>query len=919
MPRLILLGFFVLLTSDISSAANCPDAGVVVVASVFTTLAVVLIVLGVLGFLLWKRRKDISKPEKHKLKNGESVPSSPENTFAYSNSAFEKDLEAGEGIDGYVPKGDKNENQRLNEADRDLAKKTWSSLPGSNINYVRQRKSSLGSLDRSSYGNGFMLDSSVEVHLTSQDFIGLGFNIAGSMRDGIFVSQVHNRGPANESGKFKVGDRIMSVTVSFENMVYEDALTILSYASPYPVKVTLQKEPQLPKNRKLSDVRTNLNHPLYRSHSIENLKSYSHDNNFHPRRAASEMRYDKKNSPSNKNIYRGGSESSIIEEGNGNAALNFDNDDVFNTTPSPSKVNAIVHNESPKSNIDDVDSTIPNSTLDINIDKLGSETENRAPDHEFTDPFENLTEQDKLDVLRLTYADPTAVPFEAQQQSSSQVEQRSAPVKPERKKKSSSSTPSNSGDFSSLVGMATVVNETQQQDVLPPPLEAPPPVPTDELNTTLEEETIQPEVKSRNINISSEKIQFESIEPINLDSSVISVDKTIVGDESFEEFTDNDKTLVASTPQIKRSESSSSSSSSDDSVEEETFTATQIEKESRLPRNSYVFDEGQSNKVVSSLKSESNMLTNDQVGDSDEKESENMIKVPEVDDDFEKDLPSLDMNLNFDTDSVLFKESFPSRNEKENLNGISYDISVTELDAMGKKAFDEELQKNESLNKNSGIAFEIRDDFTTGETRITNRVHRTSSYDVRLLNSSERVIENEISSQRPTSFKREISGTDGKEVGLDWSGKRLVRSGSFSEIPQDDSVNDWTEDKTLQDDSLIEEHIKEDSKSPVMKQLTRATLVTSNSNPGNDNYSDDSDTRCASLSSNDTSDDNQEDGRSYDRRTNNDDDGLGSSPEDIPKKIMEYSNDFIKPVENHNEIEQTSTITLDIGEDDEEC
>lgn len=43
------------------------------------------------------------------------------------------------------------------------------------------------------------------VWLQSQDFIGLGFNIAGSMRDGIYVSQVHNRGPAVESGKFKLG------------------------------------------------------------------------------------------------------------------------------------------------------------------------------------------------------------------------------------------------------------------------------------------------------------------------------------------------------------------------------------------------------------------------------------------------------------------------------------------------------------------------------------------------------------------------------------------------------------------------------------------------------------------------------------------------------------------------------------------
>jgi len=56
----------------------------------------------------------------------------------------------------------------------------------------------------------------VEVYMTSQDFIGLGFHIAGSMRDGIYVSKVHNRGPANESGQFKVGkymeDFIIPVT-----------------------------------------------------------------------------------------------------------------------------------------------------------------------------------------------------------------------------------------------------------------------------------------------------------------------------------------------------------------------------------------------------------------------------------------------------------------------------------------------------------------------------------------------------------------------------------------------------------------------------------------------------------------------------------------------------------------------------------
>ena len=42
--------------------------------------------------------------------------------------------------------------------------------------------------------------------LESQDIIGLGFNISGSMSSGIQVSEVHNRGPARESGIVNVGE-----------------------------------------------------------------------------------------------------------------------------------------------------------------------------------------------------------------------------------------------------------------------------------------------------------------------------------------------------------------------------------------------------------------------------------------------------------------------------------------------------------------------------------------------------------------------------------------------------------------------------------------------------------------------------------------------------------------------------------------
>ena len=45
----------------------------------------------------------------------------------------------------------------------------------------------------------------ISVLLESRDPIGLGFDICGSMRDGIYVSQVHNRGPAIETGLVKIG------------------------------------------------------------------------------------------------------------------------------------------------------------------------------------------------------------------------------------------------------------------------------------------------------------------------------------------------------------------------------------------------------------------------------------------------------------------------------------------------------------------------------------------------------------------------------------------------------------------------------------------------------------------------------------------------------------------------------------------
>ncbi|GFS85146.1 PDZ domain-containing protein [Nephila pilipes] len=116
------------------------------------------------------------------------------------------------------------------------------------------------------------------VSLRGHDFTGLGFNIMGNMRDGILVKDVLHRGPASESGLIKAGDKIVSVTVSFSSIVYEDALTILSYASPYDVRLEIERMapsssggPRRLGSCSFSHNGQKLFHPLYRSQSIDDL------------------------------------------------------------------------------------------------------------------------------------------------------------------------------------------------------------------------------------------------------------------------------------------------------------------------------------------------------------------------------------------------------------------------------------------------------------------------------------------------------------------------------------------------------------------------------------------------------------------------------------------------------------------------
>lgn len=93
-----------------------------------------------------------------------------------------------------------------------------------------------------------------------------------------------------------LGDRILSVTVSYQNIIYEDALTILSYASPYPVKIVLEKAAVDSEKNFVNEAQTGnhtkrITHPLYRSRSVDTLKSVTqNDTSAHSKRAVSDLK-----------------------------------------------------------------------------------------------------------------------------------------------------------------------------------------------------------------------------------------------------------------------------------------------------------------------------------------------------------------------------------------------------------------------------------------------------------------------------------------------------------------------------------------------------------------------------------------------------------------------------------------------------
>ncbi|KAK6013602.1 hypothetical protein OSTOST_21079 [Ostertagia ostertagi] len=165
----------------------------------------------------------------------------------------------------------------------DIESKTYDDIPPKapsrnqtnmieSINLPRRKLLDTGTQKAYSVENVNEARGNVGVLLKTDNAAGFGMNIQGSMNEGIYVKTIVPMGAADQTGNILPGDRIKSLTINFDNMVYEDALTLLSYASPYKVKFELERKVGNPTT---DGVTTHVAgariHPLFRSNTLTHI------------------------------------------------------------------------------------------------------------------------------------------------------------------------------------------------------------------------------------------------------------------------------------------------------------------------------------------------------------------------------------------------------------------------------------------------------------------------------------------------------------------------------------------------------------------------------------------------------------------------------------------------------------------------
>nr|XP_055026083.1 neuroblast differentiation-associated protein AHNAK-like [Misgurnus anguillicaudatus] len=108
----------------------------------------------------------------------------------------------------------------------------------------KKGKKSFGSMfDKRSSGKMNKNEESEMIVKTVKGGCAEGLVVSGGGKDGIFIKEVKKESPASKHLSVKEGDQILSATVYFDNVSYEDALQILEHAQPYKVEFCLKRKP----------------------------------------------------------------------------------------------------------------------------------------------------------------------------------------------------------------------------------------------------------------------------------------------------------------------------------------------------------------------------------------------------------------------------------------------------------------------------------------------------------------------------------------------------------------------------------------------------------------------------------------------------------------------------------------------------
>lgn len=87
------------------------------------------------------------------------------------------------------------------------------------------------------------LEEATEVTLETEVEAGAsGYSVTGGGDQGIFVTQVLKDSSAAKLFSLREGDQLLSATIFFDGITYEDALKILQYSEPYKVQFKIRRK-----------------------------------------------------------------------------------------------------------------------------------------------------------------------------------------------------------------------------------------------------------------------------------------------------------------------------------------------------------------------------------------------------------------------------------------------------------------------------------------------------------------------------------------------------------------------------------------------------------------------------------------------------------------------------------------------------